>query len=111
MKSLIRPPCLFIGKGLTNHTKVSFVSGDSIGPLVQEVSGGRFGRVLAAGGAGGRRALHWAWHFFLYLNHPTKIDVTSGLIGTQQPVSAKSNDGVWVRHDFFGFLSNRYQEL
>ena len=48
---------------------------------------------------------------FLYLSHPKKIDVTSGLIGAQQPVSAKSNDGVWVRHDFFGFLSHRYQEL
>ena len=51
--------------------------------------------------------------FFLYLNHPTKIDVTSGQIGAQQPVSAaaKSNDGVRVRHDFFGFLSPPYQEL
>ena len=48
---------------------------------------------------------------FLYLNHPTKIDVASGLIGAQQPVSAKSNHGVWVRQDFFGFLSHRYQEL
>ena len=48
---------------------------------------------------------------FLYLNHPTKIDVTSGQIGAQQPVSAKSSDGVRVRHDFFGFLSHQYQEL
>ena len=58
------------------------------------------------GGGGGRRLVK-----FSYQNRPTKIDVTSGLIGTQQPVSAKSNDGVWVRHDFFGFLSHRYQEL
>ena len=50
------------------------------------------------GGGGGRRLVK-----FSYQNHPTKIDVTSGLIGTQQPVSAKSNDGVWVRHDLFGF--------
>ena len=48
---------------------------------------------------------------FSYLNHPTKVDVTSGQIGAQQPVSAKSNDGVRVRHDFFGFLSHPYQEL
>ena len=38
----------------------------------------------------------------LYLNHPTKLDVTSGQIGAQQPVSAKSNDealqgGFWCR--------------
>ena len=50
------------------------------------------------GGGGGRRLVK-----FSYQNHPTKIDVTFGLIGTQQPVSAKSNDGVWVRHDLFGF--------
>ena len=62
------------------------------------------------GGVGGK-APHRAWQFFLYLNHPTKIDVTFGQIGAQQPVSAKSNDGVWVRHDFFGFLSHGYQEL
>ena len=47
--------------------------------------------------------------FFLYLNHPTKIDVTSGQIGAS--AAAKSNDGVRVRHDFFGFLSHQYQEL
>ena len=40
-----------------------------------------------------------------------KIDVTSGLIDSQQPVSAKSNHGVWVRHDFYGFLSHQSQEL
>ena len=59
------------------------------------------------GGGGGGRGLVK----FSYQNHPTKIDVTSGQIGTQQPVSAKSNDDVWVRHDFFGFFSHRYQEL
>ena len=48
---------------------------------------------------------------FSYQNQPTKIDVTSGQIGAQQPVSAKLNDGVWVRHDFSGFFSHRYQEL
>ena len=48
---------------------------------------------------------------FAYQNHPTKVDVTSGQICAQQPASAKSNDGVRVRHDFFGFLSHRYQEL
>ena len=48
---------------------------------------------------------------FSYLNHPTKVDVTSGQIGAQQLVSAKSNDGIRVRHDFFGFLSHPYQEL
>ena len=42
----------------------------------------------------------------LYLNHPSKIDVTSDQIGAQQPLSAKSNDGARVRHDFFGFLSH-----
>ena len=60
-------------------------------------------------GRGG--TLHSAWHFFLYLNHPTKVDVTSGQIGAQQPLLAKSNDGVRVGHDFFGFLSHQYQEL
>ena len=32
-------------------------------------------------------------------------------IRSQQPVSAKWNDGVWVRHDFYGFLSHQCQEL
>ena len=48
---------------------------------------------------------------FSYQNHPTKVDVASGQIGAQQSVSAKSNDGVRVGHDFFGFLSHQYQEL
>ena len=48
---------------------------------------------------------------FSYQNHPTKVDVTSGQIGAQQPVSAKSNDGVPVRLHFFGFLSHQYQEM
>ena len=58
------------------------------------------------GGGRGRRLVK-----FSYQNHPTKINVTSGLIGAQEPVSAKSNHGVWVRHDFYGFLSHQCQEL
>ena len=61
------------------------------------------GKHVPGGGGGGLE--------YSYQNHPTKIDLTSGQIGAQQPVSAKSNDGVWVRHDFFGFLSHQYQEL
>ena len=75
--------------------------------------GGKLREIRPKGGGGGEggKSTPYDLALFLYLNHPTKIDVTSGLIGTQQPVSAKSNDGVWVRHDFFGFLSHRYQEL
>ena len=41
---------------------------------------------------------------FSFHNHGTKIiDVTSGQIGAQQPVSVKLNNGVWVRPDFFEF--------
>ena len=63
------------------------------------------------GGVGEQHSIRPSTFFFLYLNHPTKLDVTSGLIGAQKPVSAKSNHGVWVRHDFYGFLSHPCQEL
>ena len=57
------------------------------------------------GGGGGQKTRQ------IFVSESSKIDVTSGQIGAQQPVSAKSNDGLWVRHDFYGFLSHQCQEL
>ena len=65
------------------------------GPVIVYISQGRRRRLVK----------------FLYNNHPTKIDVTPGQFGVQQPVSAKSNYGVWATHDFSGFLSHQHQEL
>ena len=65
----------------------------------------------AGGGHSGQAEVRRHFFLILYLHQLTKSDVTSGQIGAQQPLSAKSNDGVRVRHDFFGFLSHQYQEL
>ena len=66
--------------------------------------------VAGAGGGGHSGQAEVRRHFFfliLHLNQLTKSDVTSGQIGAP----AKSDDGVRVRHYFFGFLSHQYQEL